>query len=386
MKQPKGPLGFATRAIHAGEQTDPATRAHNTPIYQTAAFAFETAGDKAETMDRAMAWEGGHFYTRTSNPTTEALELKLAALEGAEAAVAGASGMGSVSTALLANLNAGDHLVTTNDLFIISRFLLENDFPKKGIEVTPVDITDLDAVRSAIRPNTKVIFAESVSNPNMLVADIPALAEIAKAHGLLLIVDNTFLGPYLLRPLEHGADLVLHSATKYIAGHGDTLAGVVAGSKALTDPIRYQLDVLGSCASPFNSWLVLRGVRTLPLRMEAHSRNGQALAEFLERQPDVAEVRYPGLPSHANHTVAKRLLGGKYGGMFSMRLRGDRTFMNAFADALEICDLSVSLGDLFTLVYPMPKRDNLIRVSVGCEDSDDLIRDFEQALERASSA
>jgi methionine-gamma-lyase len=377
--------GFATRAIHAGEQTDPATRAHNTPIYQTAAFAFETAEEKAATMDQAMAWEGGFFYTRTSNPTTHALEAKLASLEGAEAAVVGASGMGSVSTALLANLNAGDHLVTTNDLFVISRFLIENDLPKKGIAVTPVDITDLEAVRAAMRPNTKVLFVESATNPNMLVADIPALAEIAHAHGALCIVDNTFLGPYLLRPLEHGADLVLHSATKYIAGHGDTLAGVVAGRKEAIDPIRYMLDVLGSCASPFNSWLVLRGLRTLPLRMEAHCRNAQALAEFLERQPDVAEVRYPGLRSHPQHAVAHRLFGERYGGMFSFRLRGDRAFMNAFANGLELCDLSVSLGDVFTLVYPMPKRENLIRVSVGCENIDDIIGDFEQALERAGS-
>ncbi len=383
MKNPNGSYGFATQAIHAGERTDPATRAHNTPIYQTAAFAFDTAEDKAEAMDQAMAWEGGYFYTRTGNPTTGALETKLAALEGAEAAVVGASGMGSVATALLANLDAGDHLVTTNDLFIISRFLVENDLPKKGIAVTAVDITDLDAVRAAIRPNTKVLFTESVSNPNMLVADIPALAEIARDHGLLLVVDNTFLGPALLRPLEHGADLVLHSATKYIAGHGDTLAGVVAGRKGLIDPIRYMLDVLGSCASPFNSWLVLRGVRTLPLRMAAHARNAQALAEFLERQPEVASVAYPGLASHPNHAVAARLLDGRYGGMLSFRLRGDRALMNRFANALELCDLSVSLGDVFTLVYPMPKRDNLIRVSVGCEESDDILGDFEQALERA---
>lgn len=377
--------GFRTRAIHAGERTDPVTRAHNTPIYQTAAFAFETAEEKAATMDQAMAWEGGYFYTRTSNPTTNALEEKLADLEGAEAAVVGSSGMGSVSTALLANLDAGDHLVSSNDLFIISRFLLENDLPKKGIEVTLVDITDLAAVRAAVRPNTKVLFAETASNPNMLVADLPALARIARDNELLFIVDNTFLGPYLLRPLEHGADLVLHSATKYIAGHGDTLAGVVAGRKELIAPIRYMLDVLGSCASPFNSWLVLRGVRTLPLRMEAHCRNAQALAEFLERQPEVEHVGYPGLANHPNHAIAKRLLEGRFGGMFSFRLRGGREFMNAFANGLELCDLSVSLGDVFTLVYPMPRRDNLVRVSVGCEDPDDIIADFEQALERAGA-
>lgn len=373
-----GRPGFRTLAIHAGERADPVTRAHNTPIYQTASFTFETAEEKEAAMDG-----GGHFYTRTSNPTTAALETKLAALEGAEAAVVGASGMGAVATTLFSLLDAGDHLVASDDVFIISRFLLQDDLPKKGIEVTFVDITNLAAVRAAIRSNTKVLYTESLSNPNMYVADLPALASIAREHGLTFVVDNTFLGPYLLRPLEHGADLVLHSATKYIAGHGDTLSGVVAGPKALIDPIRYQLDVLGSCASPFNSWLVLRGVRTLGLRMEAHCANAMELARFVERQPEVDWIRYPGLERHPNYAVARALLGEKFGGMFSFRLRGGRSVMNAFADALEMCDLGVSLGDVYTLVYPMPKRDNLIRVSVGCENVEDIIADFEQALERA---
>lgn len=377
MTEIRAGAGFRTVAIHAGEGADPTTRAHNTPIYQTASFTFETAEDKEVAMD-----EGGHFYTRTSNPTTAVLEQKLAALEGAEAAVVGASGMGAVSTTLLSLLNAGDHLVTSDDVFIISRFFLQDDLPKKGIEVTFVDITDHAAVRAAIRPNTKVLFTESLSNPNMWVADLPALARIAKEHGLTYVVDNTFLSPYLLRPLEHGADLVLHSVTKYISGHGDTLSGVVAGRRALIDPIRYQLDVLGSCASPFNSWLVLRGARTLGLRMEAHCANALELARFVERQPEVAWIRYPGLEGHPNRHVAGELLGDKFGGMFSFGLRGDHAVMNRFANALRMCGLGVSLGDVYTLVYPMPKRDNLIRVSVGCENVEDIIADFEQALEQ----
>lgn len=371
-----GGAGFRTRAIHAGERADPVTRAHNTPIYQTASFTFDTAEDKEVAMET-----GGHFYTRTSNPTTAALEVKLAALEGAEAAVVGASGMGSVATTLFSLLNAGDHLVTSEDVFIISRFFLRDDLPKKGIDVTFVDITNLEEVRAAIRPNTRVLFAESLSNPNMYVANLPALADIAHAHGLTFVVDNTFLSPYLLRPLEHGADLVLHSVTKYISGHGDTLSGVVAGPKALIDPIRYQLDVLGACASPFNSWLVLRGARTLGLRMEAHCANALELAQFVERQPEVAWIRYPGLESHPNRDVALALLGDRFGGMFSFGLRGDRATMNAFANRLELCGLGVSLGDVYTLVYPMPNRNNLIRVSVGCENAEDIIADFEQALE-----
>jgi cystathionine beta-lyase/cystathionine gamma-synthase len=262
---------------------------------------------------------------------------------------------------------------------------VENDLPKKGIEVTSVDITDPDAVAAAIRPNTRVLFAESVSNPNMRVADIPALAELAKEHGLVFIVDNTFLGPSLLRPLEHGADLVVHSATKYLAGHGDALAGAVVGRRELIDPIRYMLDVLGSPASPFNSWLVLRGVRTLPLRMEAHCRNAAALAAFLEAQPEVEQVLYPGLDSHPDRSVARRLLDHGSGGMLAFRLRSEIAAMDDFADALEMCELSVSLGDVFTLVYPMPRRNDLIRVSVGCEDVEDIVADFARALRRAGA-
>ncbi len=373
--------GFATRAIHAGEAPDPTTRAHATPIYQTATFSFESAEEKEAVMDAALAWQGGFFYSRTGNPTTAALEAKLADLEGAEDAVVGASGMAALSSALYASLRAGEHLVASDDVFVISRSLLEEDLPRRGIDVTPVPITDLDAVRAAIRPNTRAIFTETYSNPFMRVADVPALAGIARDHGIRLIVDNTFLSPYLYRPLEDGADLVLHSATKYLAGHGDSLAGVVAGPKSLIDGIRYQLDVLGGCVSPFNAWLVLRGVRTLALRMEAHSANAMRLATFLEGHPAIAMVRYAGLDSHPDRAVAARLLGDRCGGMMSIRLHGGREAMSSFADRLRLCSIAVSLGDLFTLVYPMPKRDHLIRISVGCEDGADIVADFRQALE-----
>lgn len=373
-------LAFATRAIHAGEGADPATRAHATPIYQTATFSFETAEEKEAVMEAALSWQGGFFYSRTGNPTTAALEAKLADLEGAEDAIVGASGMAALSSTLFSLLRAGDHLVTSDDVFVISRSLLEEDLPRRGIEVTPVPITDLDAVRAAIRPSTKAIFTETYSNPFMRVADVPALAAVAREHDLRLIVDNTFLGPYLYRPLEDGADLVLHSATKYLAGHGDSLAGVVAGSRSLIEPVRGQLDVLGACASPFNSWLVLRGVRTLALRMEAHSTNARELATYLEAHPAVSMVRYAGLPSHPDRAVAARLLGDRWGGMMSIRLHGGREAMFGFANRLRLCSIAVSLGDVFTLVYPMPKRDDLIRISVGCEDPVDIVADFRQAL------
>lgn len=374
--------GFATRAIHSGESADPTTGAH-TPIYQTATFAFPSAEQKEAVVDAAMAWEpASFFYTRTGNPTTDALERKLASLEGAESALVAASGMAAVANTLFSLLKAGDHCVASKDVFIITRFLLDDVLARRGIEVTRVDVTDVDAVRASLRENTKAVFIESLSNPHMDFADIPALSELLSVSGIPLIVDNTFVSPYLLRPLEHGADLVLHSATKYISGHGDTIAGVVAGDKERIDSIRYELDALGSAASPFNSWLVLRGVRTLPLRMEAHCRNAQALAEYLDARDEVDTVYYIGLPKHPHHEVAARLMGSGFGGMLSMKLHGGSEAMNTFVNSVRLGAIAVSLGDLRTLVYPMPKRDNLIRVSVGCEDTDDLFADFEQALSR----
>jgi methionine-gamma-lyase len=372
--------GFSTRSIHAGESADPTTGAH-TPIYQTATFAFPSAEEKEATVDAAMAWQPeSFFYTRTSNPTTAALERKLASLEGAESALVTSSGMAAVANTLYSLLQAGDHCVASKDVFIITRFLLDDVLARRGITVNRVDVTDIPAVRRALQPNTKALFIESLSNPHMDFADIPALAEIAHDAGIPLIVDNTFLSPYLLRPLEHGADLVVHSATKYLSGHGDTVAGVVAGRKQLIDPIRYEHDALGAAPSPFNSWLVLRGVRTLPLRMDRHSRNAQTLAEFLEAKPQVEWIHHIGLPSHRHHEIARQLMTAGFGGMFSMKLHGDHREMNAFVNAVRLGAIAVSLGDLRTLVYPMPKRNNLIRVSVGCEDSEDLIADFRQAL------
>ena len=253
-KKPLKNASLDTLAVHAGEGADPTTRAHNLPIYQTATFTFETADEKEAAVDGALAWEPNkYFYTRTNNPTTAALEEKLAALEGAESAVASASGMSAIAAGLLAHLKSGDHLIVADDLFIISQILFAEDFPSRGIEVTPVPITDLAAVRAAMKPNTKIIYCEGLSNPWMRITDLPAVAEIAHAGGALLVVDNTFLSPVLLRPLEHGADLVLQTTTKWVSGHGDALGGIAAGSKALVDPIRRQTDLLGGAASPFNS-------------------------------------------------------------------------------------------------------------------------------------
>jgi cystathionine beta-lyase/cystathionine gamma-synthase len=241
-------------------------------------------------------------------------------------------------------------------------------------------MTDLAVVEAAITPRTKLLLLETATNPRLRVADLDAVSALAHRHGLIVIADNTFLGPALFRPLEHGADLVLHAATKYLSGHGDAVSGVVSGPKALLDPIRKQTDTFGQAASPFASFLVLRGVRTLPLRSAAGSANAMQLARFLEADPRVEWVRYPGLPSHPDHGVATRLLGDRYGAMLTFRPRGGVPAMAAFTDHLRLCDIGVSLGDVFTLVYPQPKRDGLVRVSVGCEDVDDLIEDFTLGL------
>ena len=373
--------GFATRAIHAGERPDPVTHAHNTPIYATATFAFDTAAEKEDAVDRAMTWDPtSYFYSRTANPTTRALEEKLASLDGAAEAVVAASGMACVSSTLLAHLGQDDHVVVGDELFVITRVLLEDDFPRRGIGVTPVDMTDLAAVEAAITPATKVLFFETATNPRLRVADIDALAALGHRHGLVVVADNTFLAPALLRPIEHGADMVVHAATKWLSGHGDAVSGAVTGSKALLEPIRKQVDTLGQAASPFASWLVLRGVRSLPLRSRAASANAIRLAELLEGQEKVEWVRYPGLPSHPDYAVAARLIDGPGGAMLSFQVRGGVEGMAAFTDHLALCDLGVSLGDVFTLVYPQPKRGGLIRVSVGCEDVEDLIEDFTRGL------
>lgn len=373
--------GFATRAIHAGEHPDPVTHAHKPPIYATSTFVFDTAAEKEDAVDRALAWEpGAYFYSRTGNPTNRALEEKIASLEGAEDCVVSSSGMAAVSATLFAHLGAGDHLVVGDELFAITNVLLDEDFPRRGIEVTPVDMTDLAAVEAAIRPSTKALFMETSSNPRLRVADLDALAAITHRHGLIFIADNTFLGPALLRPIEHGVDLVLNAATKYLSGHGDAVSGVVSGRKDLIDPIRKQTDTLGQAASPFASFLVMRGVRTLQLRSRAASANAAAIATFLETSDKIEWVRYPGLASHPDHAVATRMLGAFGGAMLTFQPRGGLDGMAAFTDHLALCDIGVSLGDIHTLVYPQPKRGGLIRLSVGCEDLDDLLTDFKLGL------
>ncbi|NLY08937.1 MAG: aminotransferase class V-fold PLP-dependent enzyme [Tissierellia bacterium] len=379
----KEKLHFETRAIHEGENIDPVTGALNTPIYQTSTFAFETAKELETEIVDAMSWVPESFlYSRTGNPTTSVLEKKIASLENAEDATVTATGMAAVSTTLMSLLNAGDHCLASDDLFIVTHSLLDDVLRSKGIDVEQIDVTDLSNIEKSIKENTKAIYIEALSNPHLDLADIPAIAEIAKKHNLYFIVDNTFLSPFLLRPLDLGADLVLHSATKYIAGHGDALAGAIAGRKELIDKVRYYNDNLGTAISPFVSWLILRGIRTLHLRMPAHCKNAQAVAEFLESKEEVEFVTYPGLESHPQYETSKKLLTNGCGGMITFRLHGGKEVMEKFVDSVKLAAIAVSLGDVRTLIYPKSSNANIIRFSVGCEATEDIIADLEQAFKQ----
>jgi len=372
--------GIATRSIHAGEAPDPATGAHGVPIYQNATYAFRS-------YDQLAAWRGEglpHFYyARDGNPTVRCLELKLADLEGAELALAAASGMAAISATLLHLLGDGGHLVASCALYEATKTLLCQDLPRLGVTVSSVDVTDPAAVVAALTPQTRVLFVESFSNPDLQVADLDALSRLTRERGIALVVDNTFLSPALLCPLEHGADLVIHSATKYLAGHGQVLGGIVAGPRETVVAIGRTLSRLGGAMSAMSAWLLLLGIKTLPLRMERHSAGARQLADLLAAHPAVERVNYPGLAGDPGHAAAHRLVGEHYGGMLSFRLRGGEPAARAFVNALRIATLAVSLGEYETLVWPYAGS-NLIRVSVGLEDIADLEADFAAALDRAA--
>ena len=277
-------MGFSTRAIKIGEGVDPVTKALNTPIYETSTYGYETAEQYDEMLARGAQWEPDiYIYSRTTNPTTNALEKKVMSLEGAEDALICSCGMAAISNALLSNLDAGDHVICSDDTFMCTSSMFADILPAKGIETDRVEILDLNNIEKAIKPNTKVIYLEALSNPQLKLADIPAIADLAHKHGLKFIVDNTFLSPVVMRPLELGADMVVHSGTKYYVGHGDALCGIVAGRKEDIDRVRYYYDNFGSHISPFNAWLALRSVRTMQLRVERQCQNAMTLAKWFEK-------------------------------------------------------------------------------------------------------
>ncbi|MEH6664587.1 MAG: cystathionine gamma-synthase [Brevundimonas sp.] len=386
MANKKNSQGFSTRAIHAGQRPDPTTGAVMTPIYATSTYAQESPGVNK-----------GYEYARGKNPTREAFEACIADLEGGTHGFAFASGMAATSTALEL-LDAGAHIVTGDDLYGGSWRLFERVRRRSmGLDFAYVDLSDLQAVEAAITGKTRMLWVETPTNPLMKLADIAALSKIAKAHDLLLVVDNTFATPWSQQPLSHGADIVMHSATKYLNGHSDIIGGVlVTGDPDLATRIKFLQNSVGGVMGPFDAFLANRGLKTLGLRMKAHNENALAVARWLESRTGVQRVIYPGLESHPQHELAKRQMNGAFGGMVTVLIDGDLARTKQVLERVEVFTLAESLGGVESLVnHPaimthasVPKEvreaggvtDNLIRLSVGVEDIDDLIADLDRAL------
>jgi methionine-gamma-lyase len=393
------PMGDSTRAIRAASRT-PAVlqRPTSVPIFQTATFTSPDAESLAEVVGDARA---GYSYSRLSNPTTTALGDAYAEIAGGEAGIALASGMAAIHAACASVLRAGDRVVAPLAAYGSTRVQLVQYFGRFGVQVELVDITDLEVVAAALAASpTRLLYAESSANPTTFVADHAALAELAHRHDAYYIADNTFASSHVCRPLAFGADLVVESATKYLGGHSDVIAGVVAGSAALIDAVaRVRVDT-GAVLAPFEAFLTLRGILTFPVRMDRHGQNAQALATWLERQDGVERVRYPGLPSHPQHAVVERQWRpDNGGGMLSFDVAGGRDAGQAIIDTLDLTERTASLGSVHTMVVHPPStsqrqlsedeliasgiRPGLLRVSVGLEDIDDLVADFDRALAAA---
>jgi methionine-gamma-lyase len=385
-------LGFNTKLVHAGMSKDPLGSAV-TPIYQTSTFAFDNAQTGA---DRFAGRDDGFIYTRIGNPTIRAMEKNVAELENGFDGVATASGMGAVSVIYMTLLSQGAHLVSTGSVYGPSRGLIEKQFSRFGVEYTYVDTSDLENVRAALRPTTRMLYLESPSNPAMLVTDIRAASELAHRHGAVVVVDNTFASPHLQKPLDLGADIVFHSVTKFINGHADVVGGIiVAKDRELYRQLRAMMVILGVNMDPHQAFLVSRGVKTLALRVERAQQNAMKVARWLESHPKVAWVRYVGLESHPQHELVTRQMTG-FGSMISFELTGGYEAGRHLMDNVRLATLAVSLGGVETLIeHPASMThagmsqadrleggitDGLVRYSVGIEDVDDLIADLEQAI------
>ncbi len=376
-------MGFSTIAIHAGNEPDAATGAVSVPIYQTSTYAQEALGKHK-----------GFEYARTQNPTRSALEKNIAALEGAKYGYAFASGMAAID-AVLRLVKAGDHVILGDNTYGGTFRLFDKVLRDYGIEFSLVDTSDIHALEAAFLPNTKMVFVETPTNPVMTVTDLAAVSEVSHAHGARVVCDNTFMSPYFQRPIEHGVDIVVHSTTKYLNGHSDSVGGFAAlNDETDAERIGFIQNSVGAILSPFDSFLVLRGTKTLAVRMKAHDENGRAVAAFLAEHPAIVKVYYPGLASHPQHELAKRQQSG-FGGMVSFETG---SFDNAkkVLENVKVCTLGESLGGVETLIshpatmthasVPAEKRDKLgitdglVRISVGIEDVEDIIQDLDQAL------
>jgi cystathionine beta-lyase/cystathionine gamma-synthase len=392
--------GIRTTAIHAGEAIDPVSRASSPNLVMSSTFApTEVAGFSARNRD---SYEG-FVYARVSNPTVKQLEDKLSALERAEACQCYASGMAASSALLLGRLSQGDHLVISDTNYVGTAELVRDSLPRFGIEVTPVDVSDLDMVERSIRPNTRMLWVETPANPIMRLADIAALARLARAKGVRdVAVDSTFASPIGTRPLELGADFVVHSLTKYIGGHGDAMGGAVLGRKADLEALNLEATVhYGGVLSPFNAWLILRGAATLPIRMRAHEETALAVAKFLEGHKNVTRVFYPGLASHPQHELARRQMKN-FSGMMTFRVADGAALAKRMVEKLEVIHYAVSLGHHRSLVYWIPTDalmrstfhhegellrryrdfagDGVFRFSIGLEDAEDICADLDDVL------
>ena len=388
--------GLGTTAIHAGTLKN----LYGTlamPIYQTSTFIF----DSAEQGGRRFALEeAGYIYTRLGNPTTTVLENKIAALEEGEAAVATSSGMGAISSTLWTVLKAGDHVVTDKTLYGCTFALMCHGLTRFGIDVTFVDTSNLDEVKNAMKENTRVVYLETPANPNLKIVDLEALSKLAHTNpNTLVIVDNTFATPYMQKPLKLGADIVVHSVTKYINGHGDVIAGLVITNKELADQIRFVglKDMTGAVLGPQDAYYIIRGMKTFEIRMERHCKNAKKVIEFLNKHPKIERVYYPGLETHPGHEIAKKQMKD-FGAMISFELKGGFEAGKTLLNNLKLCSLAVSLGDTETLIqhpasmthspYTKEEReaagitDGLVRLSVGLENVEDIIADLEQGLEK----
>lgn len=388
------PKGFSTRAIHHGYDPMSEQGALTPPLHLTSTFAFETAEDGGA---RFAGQAPGHIYTRISNPTADLLEQRMASLENGEAAVATASGMGAITAVMWSFLRAGDEVITDRTLYGCTFAFMRDGLTRFGVTVTHVDLTDPAALEAAISDKTKLVYFETPANPNMRLVDIAAISAIARQHGARTVVDNTYATPVQTRPLEHGADIVIHSATKYLGGHGDLIAGIAIGSAEDIAEVRMVgvKDMTGAVIAPFNAMLILRGLKTLELRVQRHAESGLKTAQMLAAHPAVSTVYYPGLESFAQHDLAKRQMNG-FGGMIAFELKGGYSAGLSMMNQLKLIRRAVSLGDAETLIqhpasmthstYTQEERaahgisEGLVRLSVGLEALDDILADLDQAL------
>ena len=390
-------MGFGTRAVHAGNVRDTQYGSLTMPIYQTSTFYF----DSCEQGGRRFAGEeGGYIYTRLGNPTTTVLENKIAALEGGEACAAASSGMGAISSCLWSIAGAGKHIIADETLYGCTFALLSHGMTQYGVEVTFTDLSKLENLTANLRENTVAVYLETPANPNLKITDIELLAKAAHEYNpeILVVCDNTFASPALQNPLKLGADVVVHSATKYLNGHGDVIAGFVVGSAEFITKVKMfgLKDMTGATLGPFESWLILRGLKSLEIRVERHTASAKKIAEYLYNNDKVEHVNYPGLPTHPAHEIAKRQMKD-FGGMISFEIKGGKGAGMKFCNALKLCTIAVSLGDAETLIeHPASMTHStygpedlkaagisagLIRLSVGLENADDIIADMQQAFD-----